>query len=141
MIIHCREAHDDQYAALKEAAQQWGEGKRGVIHCFTGTYEEAKRYVEMGWYISFSGIAVFADAVGQVAAKLPLEQMLVETDAPYLTPPPFRGKRNEPAHVKYVVEDIARRRGLSADEVAAQTFANAVSLFGLQEDIPPTRNP
>ncbi len=134
LIIHCREAHDDQFAAIQEAAQQWGEGKRGVIHCFTGTYEEAKKYIDIGWYISFSGIAVFADAVGQVAAKLPLEQMLVETDAPYLTPPPFRGKRNEPAHVKYIVQDIARRKGLSEEHVAEQTFQNALAFFGIKDD-------
>ena len=129
LIIHCRDAHDDQFAALKEAKEQWKSEKLGVIHSFTGTYEEAKRYIEMGWYIAFNGIAVFADEVGEVARKLPLESLLIETDAPYLTPPPYRGKRNEPAYVKYVAEGIAVRKGISLDEVAETTFNNAIKLF------------
>lgn len=133
LIIHCRDAHDDQYAALKEAEEQWKSDKRGVIHCFTGTYEEAKRYLEMGWYISFSGIAVFADAVGEVAKKVPLDQMLIETDAPYLTPPPYRGKRNEPLYVQYIAENLAERKGVSVEELAEATYQNALDLFQISE--------
>lgn len=133
LIIHCREAHADQYAAIKEGEEQWKSPMKGVIHCFTGTYEEAKKYVENGWMISFSGIATFADAVGDVAKKLPLDSILVETDAPYLTPPPYRGKRNEPWYVKFVAEDIAKRRGISFEEMAKATVANARKIFNLDQ--------
>lgn len=128
LIIHCRDAYQDQRKALDEAFQQWGENK-GVMHCFTGTYEEAKLFLDLGWYISFSGIAVFANDVGEVAKKVPLEQMLIETDAPYLTPPPHRGKRNEPAHVQLVAESIAQRKGALIEDVAGKTFENALALF------------
>lgn len=131
LIIHCRDAHDDQLAAIKEMQEQWGSDKKGVIHCYTGTYEQAKRYVDDGWYIGFTGICVFADEVGEVAQKLPLESILVETDAPYLSPPPFRGKRNEPSYVKYIAEDLARRKGVGFEEVAAVTNKNASKLFNI----------
>lgn len=125
VIVHCRDAHTDMVSVIKEC------GGRGVIHCFTGTYEEAKRYIELGWFISFSGIAAFANEVGEVAAKLPLEHIVVETDAPYLTPPPHRGKRNEPLYVKFVAESIAKRRGMDLEAFAAQTTKNAIQLFRL----------
>lgn len=125
VIVHCRDAHNDMVSVIKE------QGGRGVIHCFTGTYEEAKRYVEMGWIISFSGIAAFANEVGEVAGKLPLESIVIETDAPYLTPPPFRGKRNEPLYVKFVAESIAKRRGIRIEELAEVTTMNAIKLFRL----------
>jgi len=132
LIIHSRDAHDDQYNAIRDAEKKWGSDKKGVVHCFTGTYEEAMQYIEIGWYISFTGIAVFSDEVGEVAKRLPLESILIETDAPYLSPPPFRGKRNEPLYVKYVAEDIARRKGVSVDNVAAVTFQNTCDLFGIR---------
>lgn len=131
LVIHCRDAHDDQFAAIQEAEEQWKSPRKGVIHCFTGTLEEAQRYVEIGWYVSFSGIAVFADEVGRVAQALPMESLLVETDAPYLTPPPYRGKRNEPAYVKYVAEDIARRKGVGQEEFNKIVVTNAKQLFNL----------
>lgn len=131
LIIHCRDAFQDQLSALKEAEQSWGSQKKGVIHCFTGTYEQAKMFVDDGWYIGFTGIAVFAEEVAIVAKKLPLESILVETDAPYLAPPPYRGKRNEPMFVKFVVQDLARRRGIPFDEVAEITTSNAIKLFNL----------
>jgi TatD DNase family protein len=127
IVIHCRDAHADQLAAIKELPNP----RRGVIHCFTGTYEEAKAYVELGWIISFSGIAVFADAVGEVAAKLPLDSLVIETDSPYLTPPPYRGKRNEPLYVQYVAQDIARRRKMTVEDFAAATTENASKMFGI----------
>lgn len=128
LVVHCRDAYQDQRRALDEAFQDWGEIK-GVMHCFTGTYEEAKLFLDLGWYISFSGIATFADAVGEVAAKVPLEQMLVETDAPYLTPPPHRGKRNEPSNVEFVARNIAERRKSTFEEIAMATTKNARKLF------------
>lgn len=131
VIVHCREAHADMVSVIREAGQSWPNERRGVIHCFTGTYEEAKRYVDMGWYISFSGIAVFAKEVGDVAAKLPLESLVIETDAPYLTPPPYRGKRNEPSYVRFVAEAIAGRRGMGLEEFAQVTTNNAIKLFNL----------
>lgn len=131
VIVHCRDAHSDMLSLIKESAAANPSNKRGVIHCFTGTYEEAKKYIEEGWYISFSGIAAFAKDVGEVAAKLPLESIVIETDAPYLTPPPHRGKRNEPLYVKFVAESIANRRGISLEALAEQTTKNAVQLFQL----------
>lgn len=127
IVIHCRDAHADQFAMIKAMPNE----RRGVIHCFTGTYEEAKKYVEMGWMISFSGIAVFADEVGEVAPKLPLDSILIETDSPYLTPPPYRGKRNEPLYVQYVAENIAKRRGMAVEALAEATTANACKIFGI----------
>lgn len=131
LVIHCRDAHADMLSAIKEAESSFSNPRKGVIHCFTGTYEEAKAYVERGWYISFSGIATFAKEVGDVAKKLPLEQMVIETDAPYLTPPPNRGKRNEPANVKHVAQHIAASRGLTYEAFAQMTKQNAVQLFAL----------
>lgn len=131
IIVHCRDAHADMVSVINEAGRAWPNQRRGVIHCFTGTYEEAKRYVEMGWWISFSGIAVFADEVGAVAAKLPMDSIVIETDAPYLTPPPHRGKRNEPLYVKFIAQHLAERRKMSIDDFAAATTANALKLFNL----------
>jgi len=131
LIIHCRDAHSDQFSAIQEAESAFKSDKRGVIHCFTGTYEEAKRYLEIGWYISFSGIAVFANEVGEVAKKVPIEQILIETDAPYLTPPPYRGKRNEPLYVQYIAENLAERKGIAVEEFAKVTHDNAMKLFQL----------
>jgi TatD DNase family protein len=128
LIIHCRDAYQDQRKALDEAFQQWGE-IHGVMHCFTGTYEEAKLFLDLGWYISFSGIAVFADKVGEVAEKVPLEQMVIETDAPYLTPPPHRGKRNEPSYVEFIARNLADRKGVEVEDFADITFRNALKLF------------
>lgn len=132
LIIHCRDAYQDQRKALDEAFKKWGKIE-GVMHCFTGTFEEAKLFLDIGWYISFSGIASFAKSVAEVAKQVPLDQMLIETDAPYLTPPPFRGKRNEPLYVQYVAESIASARGVSVNEVAHATFNNAMKLFKINE--------
>lgn len=131
LIIHCRDAYQDQRKALDEAMQKWGK-LTGVMHCFTGTLEEAKLFTEIGFYISFSGIATFAKEVEKVAKAIPLEQMLIETDAPYLTPPPHRGKRNEPLYVQFIAEHIANVKGVSTEEVAKATFDNAVSLFKIE---------
>ncbi len=128
LIIHCRDAYEDQRKALDEAFEKWGKNM-GVMHCFTGTFEQAKLFLDLGWYISFSGIATFAKEVAEVAKQVPLEQMLIETDAPYLTPPPYRGKRNEPLYVQYVARSIAESRGITVEELAEQTTKNAKKLF------------
>jgi TatD DNase family protein len=104
---------------------------RGVIHCFTGNYEAARAYLDLGFYLSFSGIITFkkAEPLRDVVRKIPLDRMLVETDAPYLTPVPHRGRRNEPAYVRLVAETAANVRGITVEEVGRITSANAQNLF------------
>jgi TatD DNase family protein len=129
VIIHTREA-DDETADLLEDE---GAGKvGGVIHCFTGGPELARRALAMGFYISFSGIVAFprAEGIQAVAKEVPRDRLLVETDAPFLAPPPHRGKRNEPAFVVDVARKVAALRGTSLEDVAAAAGANFARLFG-----------
>lgn len=128
LIIHTREAREDTIAILRqEGAEQAG----GVMHCFTETWEMAQAAMEMGFYISFSGIVTFknAEALRDVARQVPLERLLIETDSPYLAPVPFRGKPNEPKHVARVAEKIAELRELPVEELAAATTQNFHRLF------------
>jgi TatD DNase family protein len=128
LVIHTREAAADTLSIMEEE----GAGKvGGVMHCFTENWEVAKRAMEMGFYISFSGIVTFKNALAlkTLAQKVPMERMLIETDSPYLAPVPYRGKINQPAYVKYVAEEIAHLRGISVDEVGAATSANFFRLF------------
>lgn len=132
VVIHSREAEADVLAGLERHGA--GEGRlRGVIHCFTESRDMAVRAVELGFYVSFSGIVTFGNAAGirAAAAAVPLERTLVETDSPYLAPPPNRGKRNEPAFVVAVAECLAEVHGVAAPRVAEVTAANARELFGL----------
>lgn len=131
VIFHCRDAHSDLQSILKQSLKDGLLPRRGVMHCFTSDYDDAIVYIEMGFMISFSGILTFSENLQKVARLLPLNKILVETDAPYLTPVPFRGKRNEPAHVKYTAQELARVRGISFEEAAAATTANAKRLFGI----------
>lgn len=131
VIIHCRDAHADQARLLAEEIDRGGLKRRGVIHCFTGTDTEAATYRDIGFYVSFTGIVAFGKNVMEAAKNVPLEQMLIETDSPYLTPPPHRGKRNEPSYVRFVAEKIAEIKGLPVSKVAEVTTENAVRLFGL----------
>lgn len=139
VVIHCRDAHADQLALIKEYIDEGKLERRGVIHCFTGTLEEAQKYIEVGFYISFTGIITFPDRknplsttpLQAVVKNLPLESIMIETDSPYLTPVPNRGKRNEPWMVQYVAEKIAELKGVPVEEVAKQTKENAYKLFGL----------
>lgn len=131
VVIHCRDAHDDQARLLEEEIASGGLARRGVIHCFTGTPEEAKRYVDLGFYISFSGIVTFGKNVMESAKSVPLDRILIETDSPYLTPAPYRGKRNEPQYVEFVAKKIAELKEVSLDQMAEQTTANAVRVFNL----------
>ena len=128
LVIHVRDAHEDVLGVLREENTR---GVSAVIHCFTGDYQTAKRYIEEGFYISFSGVITFknAEEIREAARKIPSEMMLIETDSPYLAPIPFRGKRNEPAYVKYVAQKIAELRGVSFEEIEEQTTANAGNLF------------
>jgi len=104
---------------------------RGVIHCFTGNYEAARAYLDLGFYLSFTGIITFknAEPLREVVRQVPLERMFVETDSPFLTPVPHRGKRNEPAYVRFVAETVAKIKGLELEEVARVTTNNVKDLF------------
>lgn len=128
IIIHNREATQDIVRILKEEkAEEVG----GIMHCFTGSAETAKECIEMNFLISLGGPVTFKNAKKpkEVAKEVPLDKLLVETDCPYLTPHPFRGKRNEPSYVKLVAEEIAKLKELSFEEVADQTTKNAKRIF------------
>jgi TatD DNase family protein len=128
LIIHTREAAQD---TLRIMAEEGAEKIGGVMHCFTETLEVARAAMAMNFYISFSGIVTFKNAVQlkDVASRIPLERMLIETDAPYLAPVPYRGKPNQPAYVKYVAEEIAALRGITPEQIAMATTANFHRLF------------
>ena len=128
LIIHTRSASEDTLAIMmEENAQQAG----GVMHCFTESWAVAESALALGFYISFSGIVTFKSAkdLKDVARHVPLERMLIETDSPYLAPMPHRGKRNEPAYVRHVAEEIANLRGIPLEQVAAATSRNFSDLF------------
>ncbi len=130
VVVHERDAASDGAELLRSE----GERKlRGVIHCFTGTYEAARAYLDLGFYISFTGIITFknAEALRDVVRQVPLERVLVETDSPYLTPVPHRGKRNEPAYVRLVAQTIAAVKGLAFEDVARATTDNTRRLFSI----------
>jgi TatD DNase family protein len=131
VIIHCRDAWDDCLEILEQDWRSTGIG--GIFHCFTGTLEEARRGLEMGFLISFAGNVSYPknQPIRDVARELPLEKMLIETDSPFLAPQGRRGKRNEPAFVVEVAQTLANVRNLPADEVAAATAANFRRLFRL----------
>ncbi len=134
IIIHCREAHDDLLEILRAEAKL----PRGVMHFFTGTLEQAKKYIEFGFHVSFSGVITFPPRRGEIVGaydeiikSIPLDRILAETDCPYVAPVPHRGKRNEPAYVKYIVKKIAEIKGVPFEKVAEQTTKNARELFGI----------
>lgn len=128
LVIHTRDSAPDTLRVLKE---EGADAVGGVMHCFTENWEMARQALDLGFYISFSGIVTFKNAaiVKEVAQKCPLDRILVETDSPYLAPVPYRGKPNEPAYVRYVAEEIARLRGLAFDELAVATTDNFFRLF------------
>jgi len=130
VVIHTREADDDTLALLREIPS------RGIIHCYTGTPEAARQFLDLGFYISISGIVTFraADNVRAAARVVPDDRVLIETDAPFLAPVPMRGKPNEPAFVAHTCTFLAAQRGMSADDFAALTFANAEAIIGQIKD-------
>lgn len=130
--IHTRDSLEDTYAILKE--EQAGD-IGGVIHSFGYDLDWAKKFLDLGLYLSFSGVATFkkSKAVREAAAYAPLDRILIETDSPYLTPEPFRGKVNHPALVRFVNDRLAYERGLSYEEFAKATYENACRFYGLQE--------
>ncbi len=132
LIIHMREATDDTLKIMQdEHAEQAG----GVMHCFAENWEAAQRALELGFYISFSGIVTFKNALAlkEVARNVPINKMLVETDSPYLAPVPYRGKSNQPAYVKNVAECIAELRDESYEYIAEKTTENFYRLFSVEE--------
>jgi TatD DNase family protein len=137
LVVHVREAHEEAADLLRsEGASEIA----GVIHCFTGNRDDAFRYLDLGFDISVSGIATFrnADALRDAVRQIPIDSLLVETDAPYLAPIPHRGKRNEPAYVRIVTEAVAAMRGEDFGVVAAATAANAARLFRFPSGAPPS---
>jgi len=131
VVVHVRDSIDDTYAMLSEH----GVGIEGVIHCYSGSASQMAQFLDLGFYIGLDGPVTFKNAheVQEVAQKVPLDRLLLETDAPYLTPHPYRGKRNEPAYVSYVAEKIAELRGLTFDEVCQATTENALRLFKIRD--------
>ena len=131
-IIHTREADDDTLAVIREVVARASGERLGVVHCFTGSREFAGKILDLGLYISFSGIVTFrnAEALRAVAAYVPADRILIETDTPFLTPVPLRGKPNEPAFVQHVASCIAKQRKVSIEELAMTTTQNGLMLFG-----------
>ena len=126
-VVHEREAHADTFEIIRSAAK----GLEGVFHCFSGSVETARQYLKLGFYVSIAGPVTFPKSAKtkEVARYVPLDRLLVETDSPYLTPQAFRGRRNEPAYVRLVAEEIAALRDLSLEELARATSENACRLF------------
>ena len=131
-VVHTRDALEDTYEIIKSE----GLGPRGgIMHSYSGSLEMAERFIELGMMISFSGVVTFKKAtdIQEVARELPLDKILVETDAPYLAPVPKRGRENKTAYTRYVVDFIADLRGMTTEELAAVTSANAERIFGLEK--------
>ncbi|MBX4187269.1 MAG: TatD family hydrolase [Candidatus Doudnabacteria bacterium] len=131
VIIHCREAYEDLLDILRNEYK----GGPGVAHSFTDTWYTAKRFLDLGFYVALNGILTFdkTDKLAEVVRNAPMGRLLTETDAPYLTPPPYRGKRNEPSYVKYVVAKIAEIKKISLEKAGDETFVNARKLFKIKK--------
>ena len=137
LILHCRDskagstgtAYPEMIDILKNGYTDLG----GVVHSYTGSLDEAKRFLDLGLYLGFNGIITFARQYDEVVKYVPLDRILLETDAPYLTPEPYRGQRNEPVYVIEVAKKIAELKNISVEEVAEQTTKNCKELFGLGE--------
>ena len=135
VIIHSRSADDETVEILKA---EWGHyGCRGIMHCFGGTPSMAERVLELGFFISFAGNITFkkAENLREAARHVPLDRLLIETDCPYLTPVPFRGRRNEPAHVIEVARCLAGLHGVNIEEIGRITTQNFLRLFGLDQNM------
>ena len=137
LIVHTRDAAADTIRIMRE---EGADRAGGVMHCFTESWDTAAAALDLGFYISFSGIVTFknAQALKEVARKVPMERMLIETDCPYLAPVPHRGKLNQPGFVRHVAEEIGRLRGLTLESVATQTSYNFFHLFKVVENVPYT---
>ena len=133
VIIHSRDAAEETFIIMKEAAAK---GTRGVIHCYSGSPEMADEYVKLGYYIGIGGVVTFKNGkkLKETARRIPLERILVETDAPYMAPEPFRGMRNDSTYLPYVIKEIAELRGITVDEVMEVTRENGRKLFNIVSD-------
>lgn len=129
-IVHDREAHGDSLDLVRAHPRA-----RGVFHCYSGSVEDAKTLMELGWYLSFTGVVTYKNArkAIQVLEWAPLERVMIETDAPYLTPEPYRGRRNDSGYVHLVAEKIAQVKGVSPEEAAQATYQNALAFFRIKE--------
>lgn len=129
IVIHTRDAMQQSIDVVKEYRSQ---AVKGIFHCFGGTVDNAREIIDAGFYLGIGGVVTYKKSgLAEVLAQIDLQHLVVETDAPYLTPVPFRGKRNESSYLQYIVESIARIKNISTEEVAAVTTANAKKIFGL----------
>lgn len=129
IVIHTRNAMAETIAVVKEYA---GKGLNGIFHCFGGTYQDAVDIIDMGFYLGIGGVVTYKNSgLAQVIQKIDMQYLVLETDAPYLTPVPFRGKRNESSYLKYVADAIAVIKNVTKEELAAVTTANAEKIFGI----------
>ena len=128
IVIHARDAYEDTYSMLKQAAH------RGIMHCYSGSVEMAKRYIQIGFEISLAGPVTFKNAKvpKMVATEIGIDHLMIETDCPYLAPHPFRGKLNEPANVVYIAQEIAKLKNMEIEDVARITTFNAKRMFGIK---------
>ena len=129
IVIHDREAHKDAFNILKEHNQN----SKVLFHCFSGSVEFMRECVKQGWFIALGGVVTFKNAIKmkEVTKEVPLEKLMLETDSPYLTPVPYRGKPNKPAYVKYVAEEIAKLRNMALEKIIDITTSNAEEFFGI----------
>jgi TatD DNase family protein len=129
IVIHTRNAMPETISVVKEYASK---GTNGIFHCFSGTYEEAVDIINMGFYLGIGGVITYKNSgLAEVIEKIDAQYLVVETDAPYLTPVPFRGKRNESSYLKYIIEKLAQVKNMPAGEIASVTTANAQKIFGV----------
>lgn len=128
IVIHTRNAMQETIDVVKEFSQK---NVRGIFHCFSGNYQNAKEIIDMGFYLGIGGVVTYKNAgLAEVLQQIDLKHLVLETDAPYLTPVPFRGKRNESSYIKYVAEKLATIKNTSVEEIAAITTSNAEKIFG-----------
>lgn len=134
LVIHCRQAFADFFHMLDRHYHHDARAKPGMLHCFTGSVEEVHELLSRGWYVSISGIATFKNlgSLKDVIPEIPLDRLLVETDAPYLAPVPHRGRRNEPAFVRYTLEKIAEMKNIPLEELVQQVYNNLLSYIALR---------
>ena len=129
-LVHERDAHEDGMAVVREFPDV-----TGVFHCYSGSAEMARQLVDKGWYIGFTGVLTFKNArkAVETAEQIPLDRIVLETDCPYMSPEPFRGKRNDSTKLRYVVEKLAEWKGISAEEMEQVTWRNGCRLYGMEE--------
>lgn len=133
LIIHCRDSHDDLIKILIANYQLLIAPNPGIMHFFAGTLEQALKYIDLGFYISFSGVITFTNTYDDIIKNLSLDKILIETDAPYVAPTSYRGKRNEPSYVIEVAKKIAEIKNITIEETAEQTTRNTKNIFNIKD--------